>query len=358
MTKRRLVWLVAVLVAALLLPVTPVLADEEPPDGVFIWDDDYTVKAGESVEGDLVVLNGHATVEAGGQVEGSIVVWNGDADVDGVVEGDLVISGGDITLGDNARITGSVICTWNCNLAQESGTRIEGSIIDGPALPALRIDGWQMPPTTIPHPLEAWATGSEMVVRTVLRFAQSLILVLLVAAIAGLVTLMLPQQTARVGQTVAETPWPSLGYGLLTTVAALALIVILTITICLSPIAILGALALIAGGLFGWLCIGALIGERLLRALKVQDTAPVWAAGLGTLVITLVTAGLSAFPCIGVLGWLLIFLVGALGLGAAVLTRFGTRPYPPAVCPDESTRVVPPEAPTPPEPVEEQTKAD
>jgi hypothetical protein len=49
-----------------------------------------------------------------------------------------------------------------------------------------------------------------------------------------------------------------------------------------------------------------------------------WAAGLGTLTLTLVVIGLNAFFCLAPLGWLIIIVLGSLGLGAVVLTRFGT----------------------------------
>ncbi|NIV40504.1 MAG: hypothetical protein GWN58_67215, partial [Anaerolineae bacterium] len=141
--------------------------------------------------------------------------------------------------------------------------------------------------------------------------------------------------------------WPSFGIGLLTVVAATALVIALALTICLSPAAALVALALGAAGLFGWIGVGAQVGERLLRALNVREIAPLWAAGLGTLLITLVGMGLSVAFCLALLGWLMILVLGCLGLGAVVLTRFGTMAYVP------STGAEPgPPRPTPPAPVQ------
>ncbi|MEA3340610.1 MAG: hypothetical protein U9R15_11640, partial [Chloroflexota bacterium] len=130
--------------------------------------------------------------------------------------------------------------------------------------------------------------------------------------------------------TVVEAPGASLGIGLLTAFAAATLAIALLFTICLSPIAMLVALALGVAGLFGWIGVGALVGQRLMQALNARTSAPLWAAGLGTLVITLVTAGLGALPCLGVLGVFLTFILGCLGLGAVVLTRFGAIPPPPS----------------------------
>jgi purine-cytosine permease-like protein len=107
------------------------------------------------------------------------------------------------------------------------------------------------------------------------------------------------------------------------------LVTALAITICLSPAAVLVALALSAAGLLGWLAVGARIGRRFLRALKAGKVTPLWSASLGTLIITLVAVGLSNAFCLSPLGWLLTFLVGCFGLGAVVLTRFGTVHYVP-----------------------------
>ena len=60
-----------------------------------------------------------------------------------------------------------------------------------------------------------------------------------------------------------------------------------------------------------------------------------WAAGLGTLLITLVGVGLSSAFCLAPLGWLVMIILGCLGLGAVVLTRFGTMPYTPAAGPGQ-----------------------
>ena len=357
MHKRWFIGLVVVLLGMLLLPAMPVLADGDGPDdtGVVIWNEDYTLKADEWVDGDLVVFNGDVTLEPGSRVEGSIIVWNGGADVEGTVEGDLVVSGGDITLGDSARVEGQVVCSWNCELEQEAGARVDGGIVEGVPLPGIPSWSWRnlpvppdvpQPPEVVLSPLDLWSSGPGRVLNWVLRAIRSAVAVLVVAAVAGLVALIWPEQTARVGRTAVKAPWPTLGIGLLTIVAALVLVIALAITICLSPIALLAALALSAAGLFGWIGIGAVVGERLLQALHAREITPLWAAGLGTLVVTLISVGLSAAFCLAPLGWLMVFVLGCLGLGAVVLTRFGTMPYIP------TTGVVPaPPQPAPPPPV-------
>ena len=168
---------------------------------------------------------------------------------------------------------------------------------------------------------------------------------LVLAALALLVVLFLPGQTARVADAIQRAPAPSGGMGLLTAIAAPVLLVMLAITICLSPFSLLGGLALAAGLLFGWVALGQLAGNRLAAALNWHSASPAGAAALGTFVLTLTAGALSiAIPCVG---GLIPLLVSAVGLGGVVLTRFGWRPYLPGLPPVAA----PPPPPAPEEPL-------
>ena len=352
MHRHRLIWLILVLAVGLLLPATPALASEDPPgdDGIVIWNEDYTLDEGKRLDGDLVVFNGDVTLEASSHVEGSVIIWNGSAEIAGTVEGDVVVSSGDINLSESARVQGNVVCSWNCDLSQEVGAQVDGGIMEGMPLGGLRFEDWREPSIPqVPSPLTFWATAPGQVLSWTLKVLRGAIAILVIAAVAGLVALIWPEPTAQVGRTIVEAPWHSFGIGLLTVVAGTVLVLALAITICLSPFAVLVGLALGAAGLFGWAAVGSLVGERLLQAFNTREIAPLWAAGLGTLIITLIGMGLSAALCLAPFGWLLFFVIGCLGLGAVVLTRFGTTTYTPGT--STSRTPPPPPAPVSPSPV-------
>jgi hypothetical protein len=86
-------------------------------------------------------------------------------------------------------------------------------------------------------------------------------------------------------------------------------------------VAFLLGVAMLVAGLFGWVAIGLLVGRRLLEAFNVKGVTSLMAVAAGTLLISL----LRAIPCLGAI---VGFVVGCLGLGAVVLTRFGTQTYP------------------------------
>jgi hypothetical protein len=350
-TKRLWPILIILLLAAFaLVPATPALADGGPPDpgneGTVIWNEDYTLGEGEELEGDLIVFNGNVTLEEDSQVEGSVIVWNGSATIEGDIAGDLVVSIGDIHLGPNASVDGQVVCTWNCDVKQDEGAQVGGGVFEANPWEALRFDYERGMPIPVPSPVSFWASAPGQALGWILKVVRTLAAILVVSAVAGLVALIWPQPTAQIGQTVIKAPWQSLGIGFLAVVSATVLIFVLAITICLSPIALLAALALGAAGLFGWIGAGAMVGERVLQALKAREIEPMWAAALGTLVITAISSGLSIAFCLAPLGWLATLIVGCMGLGAVALTRFGTMAYAPSTGAAELP-ASPPPAPEP-----------
>jgi hypothetical protein len=130
----------------------------------------------------------------------------------------------------------------------------------------------------------------------------------------------------------------------------------------LIPVSLLGILALIIAGVFGWIALGLEVGKRLASLFKMEWPLAV-AAGLGTFLLSLVVNGIGFIACIG---WVAPFLVTIIGLGGVILTRFGTQNYPslgtpasgmtqaPIVIPPSSGGNVPPSENVPPSPSGEQ----
>lgn len=320
---------VAIVLISILLLIQPLPASagsSPPDDGIVIWNKDYTLGQGETLKGDLVVFNGDATLESGSRVDGSVVIWNGNAEIAGTIEGDLVVSGGDAHLKESAVIEGQVVCSWNCELEREPGARIEGGIIEGTPWHRLRVEQGKRPSISIPS-FEFWVAPLSGTMHWVFGTIRGLVTIIVVAVIAWLVALILPRQIAQVSRTIVEAPLPCLGFGLLTLAATVVAIVVLAITVCLSPLSALTALALGMAGLFGWIGAGTLVGERLVKALNIREAVPQLTAGVGTLIITLICAGLNFTICLAPFGWFITLILGCIGLGAVVLTRFGTTEY-------------------------------
>jgi hypothetical protein len=139
----------------------------------------------------------------------------------------------------------------------------------------------------------------------------------LLLALLGIVAIAVaPRAVGRVATTAATDTLVSFGMGLLTLAVGLALGLFLLIACCLG---LLVWLALAVAWFVGWLAVGLWVGQRLFYLLKVRGVSALAEVALGVFLITL----LARIPaCIGFFFGL---IVGCIGLGAVVLTRFGTR---------------------------------
>ena len=273
----------------------------------------FTLESGKEVHGDLVILGGSVVLETRSRLDGNVVVVGGSAKVAGEVDGDLVVFGGDVVLRSTAVVDGDLV-TIGGNVQRDPGAVVRGNEVGGPEFEGLPRFG------TFPTRLNFDTWGSRWS-SSIFNIFGDIVVALALAAIGLLVVLFWPKQTEAVGQAVLAAPLPSAGVGLLTGVVAVVFIVLLAITICLSPVAFLLGVAMLVAGIFGWIAIGLLVGQRLLEAFGVKGITRLMAVAAGTLLISV----LRAIPCLGAL---IGFVVGCAGLGAVVLTRFGTQTYP------------------------------
>jgi len=127
-----------------------------------------------------------------------------------------------------------------------------------------------------------------------------------------------------VAHAVMAQPLTSGGLGLLTLIVAPITLLLLTVTIILIPVVVIAVVALFVAAVFGWIAIGYEIGQRFTTAIH-QNWHPAFSAGLGVFALTLVANALTGIPVLNCVGWLVPFLLGLAGLGAVIMTRFGTQ---------------------------------
>ena len=306
--------LLSLLTLFLLAPARPVYAESSQGDEVVVGDD-LTLHAGEHIDGDVVILGGSLTMEADSRVEGSITAFGGRLEIDGTVQGDLVAFGANVDLGAHARITGEVVALGG-QLYRAEGSQT-GDVVKGLSIDD--IESWRrlrlpsLPVRLVPR---SWsAIGITLI---------TIVGALIVALLGVVIVSLWPDQTARVGETVLTAPLPSLGVGCLLYPLAGSLTVFVLLTLCLAPFAPVVVLLLVTASLFGWVALGTLLGRWLVRTSSWRQATPLLAAGSGVFVLSVVAAVAGVIP---VLGILLIFGAASIGLGAVVLSRFGTSRY-------------------------------
>jgi hypothetical protein len=298
----------------------------------------FTLREGETLQGSLFVLGGAATLEQGSRVEGDVLLLGGSVSIHGAVGGDIVAIGGFADLSESARVAGDVNAIGG-HVSYENRESIEGDINTGmPGGPIVIPGQVPVPEVQTPNIFVGWMSAWLSLVTWLLK-------AFLWTGLAALVLLFAPRHTGRVSRVVVSQPLIAGGLGLLTVFVAPLLLVVIAITIIGIPISLAGLFVLAAAWAFGLVAIGAEIGKRLAKAMNQEWALPVSAA-LGTLILTLITNGISELvPCVG---WIVPALVGMVGLGAVILTRFGTQVYPTAPAALVPAPPVPPAPPAPP----------
>ncbi len=258
----------------------------------------------EVVEGDLVVVGGNINVA--GRVFGDAVAVGGNVDVSGEVVGQVVSIGGNVHLASTAQVQRGVVVTGG-TLQREEGAQVRGEIVKvGPWSAGWRVWPW----------FSGWGAprGNGDGFGLLLSIISHLLWAIALVAIALLAAAVFPTHLDVVRRTVESAPLQALGVGVLSLLVSLVLTPILIFTCIGLP---LFWLAVVVAALFGTVAVALLAGERLLLAANRGNFTPVSAAVVGILVIWV--ASLLPF-----LGGILMLFVFFFGLGAVVLSRFGT----------------------------------
>jgi len=285
----------------------PVRALAAPSEDEVVFGGTFTLEEGESVEGNLIVFGGTVEIQDGALINGDVVVFGGRLTLAGEVGGDVNQFGGDLTLANPAHISGDVN-TVGGSFSRDADVQIDGEIIREAR--NISFDG-RKPQT---RSLSSLA----------LNGLWKLFLVFAFAAGAVVFVLFWPGQTAMMAKTIVANPALVGAIGLMILAVALPVLAVLAITILLSPVSFIGVGLLLLAGAAGWIGLALEVGTRL-GAMLNCPWAPGVSAGVGAFLLGAVYLGLDAIPCFG---WLLQFALAMMCLGAAVLTRFGTRPYP------------------------------
>jgi len=254
------------------------------------------------------------------QVEGNVNIFGGNADIAGTVTGDLQIVGGNVDLRSSGNIEGDMIKVGG-QLNRDSGAVIGGRETTM-NLPFIRDPNDQLEVRVEPDFGDGDRDrGPFGWFWNLLGGIFGLFLAAVIVVIAmGIAAIAPANMTLASG--VATASWLVSGaVGALTLIAVPIVASLLIITLCLSPFGLLLLVLYAAGILAGWSVSARLLGERIMRAVNRSD----WSLVGQTLAGAVLLALLGGVP---IIGGLIGFAATALGLGALVLTRAGTRTYP------------------------------
>ena len=323
---------------------------QEPVEGVQIYfGDNVTLKDGESVEGGVIIFGGNFTMQEGSDVEGDVVALGGNVTIDGDVEGDVVALGGNVTVQAHAEVDGDVNSLGG-NVSVSPKADVSGVVADGlqvevqpegltlPSVPEIEIpDVKRGVDIEVTERIERTRPGFMTRVGWIIGDGVADIFwSFIIAGLGVLLVLFFPAHVNTVKQTLHRATPVSFVVGFVTLLASIAVIILLGLFFwLLLPICgiIFVALALALGLLGGWTVIGQYVGRRIFARFDVPTPNDISATFLGVAVLTL----LAAMPFVdnipwvgwmfGLISFLLLLVAGSAGLGAVVLSRYGTQSY-------------------------------
>ncbi|MEO5616391.1 MAG: hypothetical protein ABIS67_01350 [Candidatus Eisenbacteria bacterium] len=263
-------------------------------------------------DGELVRLFSDVTIPDGERVDGDVVTVFGSSSIDGHVTGNAIAVFGSVTLGPRASVDGDLVAIFGVVNRAEGGS-VGGETVDlgfAPLIPGL---------TPLP---------------TILLFAGLFWIFSLIGG--AIISLVMPARLIRITATASRRMGGSLLLGLAALPMLITGVVLLCITVIGIPVAILlpvafGFLMWIGqyAGLYG-------LGLKLLRR-RLGEGSVFAGLATGTLFVAAFFAGgaLLAGPeglprtfalFLVAVGCLISLALQLIGLGAVLLSRFGTRP--------------------------------
>jgi hypothetical protein len=274
-----------------------------------------------------VRIGGNITVAADEEVNGPVVAVFGSVTINGRVHDNV---GGSVNLGPSAEVRGDVVAVGG-SIDRDERASISGKVSEVSFPPVHVRPGWDI----------RWTPWFDAGPWRVVRLLGSLLRMALFTLFATLVLLLAPRAVQRVEMAVTTQPWKSVIVGILAQLFFIPLLVIVVVVLAVSIIGIpllvlvpFGVLAFFVALLLGFT--GAVSGLARVVERRFDWSRPstfsmlivglvmVWGITvLGRLVAfgggpLAVMAALLVF-----LGFVIEFAVWTVGLGGALLTRFG-----------------------------------
>ncbi len=337
MMKRKRIFTLLTVFLLLLVTTSVVLAQS----------DGTVVEADETIRNDIALFGEDLTVEEGATVKGNVALFGGNAIISGTVDGDVVLFGGNLTATSTAVIDGDcAILGGSLTDDTDDGLNCDAVSFGAGFAPAISEFAAQFDPPAPPEPptppevpqipdveYRRPSAVSQFFGGVAETAGQTLVMALLAFGVASL----LPNHLTQAEAAARRKPMTSGAIGILTAVAFPVLLALLAITsailvlVCIGilgfPIIFLLAIGFVAAMIFGWITMGDLVGRWLAEKMNLQNRSLPVTAALGTAALTFGLGLIGAVPFIIGEGFLTI-VIGSIGLGAATLTRMGTRPYP------------------------------
>jgi hypothetical protein len=285
-----------------------------------------TVRASEDKS--IVKIGSDVTIESGMKVR-NVVTIGGQITVDGTVDNNVVAVGGSVVLTKTAVVGGNVLSLGGV-IVSARDAQVGGSLTE-------------INSSNLYETLTA-ALGTEWEGWSWIFAVISLAIFLVILVVALLISALLPKPVGIVAEAIRDNTFKVVLCGLLGLVLIVPLALLLTVSVVGIALIPLEVIIVVCSVLLGFIAVGQLIGGKFLRLLGRPNRGVVRQTFWGLIVLWLI-------GWIPYIGWMIKASAIVLGLGAVLITRFGThrgwKCTPPAAAATPRVAPIPPVSDTP-----------
>ncbi len=252
-------------------------------------------------ERSIVRIGSDVTIEAGQKVH-NVVVIGGQITISGGVDNNVVAVGGSVVLTKTAVVGGSILSLGGI-IVSAKDSQISGNMTE-----INSSNLFETLTTALSDEWEGWSWVFAVI-------SLSIFLVILVLAL--LIVALLPKPVRTVAEAISENTFKVALCGLLGLVLIAPLALLLTISVVGIALIPLEVIVVVCSILLGFIAVGQLIGKKVLKLFKRRNPSMIRETFWGLIILWLI-------GWIPYIGWMVKAVAIVIGLGAALITRFGT----------------------------------
>jgi cytoskeletal protein CcmA (bactofilin family) len=300
-------------------------ADSRVDGSVALVADRVTING--PINGDLTILSSHIHIGPDAEVSGNATLLGDTVQIDGHISGALHVRSATLEIHDAAQIDEMVyVCAdaFDDSRSEPRSQNCEDSDIwsSTRTLETLRDPNFVLPLLNI--------TISGAALAIMATAVGSLAL----SGLSILAVVLFPRQISHIEEAVRVGSRSLSGTGVMmillamgiTFAVGLVVVVIPVLGLVIVPVYLLAALLFFGMTLAGWITVTLVVGDLILRRMRVTSLPPLVITAIGNLALLLVWNVLALTDITRVLGFLALVGLGSVGLGAAFITRMGTKP--------------------------------
>lgn len=276
------------------------------------------VVAGSAAEDKSIIKIGSDVVIEAGQRVRNVVAIGGQITISGAVDNHIVAVGGSVVLTKTAFVGGNVVSLGGVIVAARDA-QVGGSLTE-----INSSNLYDFLTTAMSAEWEGWSWIFAII---------SLAIFLVIMVLALLIVALLPKPVRVVADAISENTFKVVLCGLLGLVLIAPLALLLTISVVGIALIPLEVIIVVCSILLGFIALGQLIGRKVYQLLKRPNPGMIRETFWGLIILWLI----GWLPYIG---WMVKAVAIVIGLGATLVTRFGTHrgwrctPPPPAAAAD------------------------